>query len=281
VSELNERGVLDSAANGQPRREFAIFDEPRALEDEDALMNQVIQGLWIGEAMTAIERLSITSFIVNGHTFHLYSYGHIRGIPEGTQLRNAEEILPVERVFRYREHSSYAGFSNFFRYKLLSERGGWWVDLDAVCLKPFDFDDEFVFSSEQLMDGRQVPNVGFIKAPRGSGIMDELWQRCQAMDPAQISWGDTGPRLLGEVLPRFGMEASVQESHVFCPVGDAEWERLLDPSAEWSFPASTRAVHFWNEMWRRAGRDKDSTYHPSCLFERLKARYGIRPQSDT
>ena len=105
--------------------------------------------------MTAIERLSITSFIENGHTFDLYSYGAIQGIPEGTQLRNAAEILPVERVFRYRDHSSYAGFSNFFRYKLLSERGGWWVDLDAVCLKPFDFDDEFVFCpSSSRMAGR-------------------------------------------------------------------------------------------------------------------------------
>jgi hypothetical protein len=241
-------------------------------------MNQVIQGLWIGDEMSAVERLSITSFILNGHTFELYSYGPIAGIPKGTQLRNAAEILSSDRVFRYREHASYAGFSNFFRYKLLSERGGWWVDLDSVCLKPFDFDDQFVFSSEQLLDGRQVPNVGCIKAPRGSGIMDELWRSCQGMDPAQISWGDTGPRLLRQVLPRFGLEASVQESHVFCPVGFAEWERLLDPSAEWSFPASTRAVHLWNEMWRRAGRDKESTYHPSCLFEQLKARYSIRPQ---
>ena len=33
----------------------------------------------------------------------------------------------------------------------------------------------------------------------------------------------------------------------------------------------TRAVHFWNEMWRRGGRDKDARYPPDCLFERLKA----------
>ena len=35
-------------------------------------------------------------------------------------------------------------------------------------------------------------------------------------------------------------------------------------------PSSTRAVHLWNEMWRRAGRDKDSSYHPACLFEQLE-----------
>jgi len=32
-------------------------------------------------------------------------------------------------------------------------------------------------------------------------------------------------------------------------------------------------IHLWNEMWRRADRDKDRSYHPDCLYERLKRRY--------
>ena len=54
---------------------------------------------------------------------------------------------------------------------------------------------------------------------------------------------------------------------------------MTDPAATWSFPASTRAIHLWNENWRREGRDKDRSYDPACLFEKLKARYGVRPSS--
>lgn len=39
-------------------------------------------------------------------------------------------------MFTYREHPSYAGFSSFFRYKLLLERGGWWVDTDSLPAPP-------------------------------------------------------------------------------------------------------------------------------------------------
>ena len=31
---------------------------------------------------------------------------------------------------------------------------------------------------------------------------------------------------------------------------------------------------------RRAGQDKDASYDPRCLYERLKAQYAIRPLYD-
>jgi hypothetical protein len=238
-------------------------------------MNSVIQGLWIGDEFSVMERLSVASFLAHGHYVHLYTYGPVRGVPEGAELKDASSILPREQIFRYRDHASYAGFANYFRYKLLLERGGWWVDLDAVCLKPFDFDADFVFSSELDDEGRQRPNVGFIKAPPSSAILRELWQYCLAKNPRQIAWGETGPALLNQVLQQFDLGAYVQESHIFCPIAYYDWERSLDPTASWSFPQTTRAVHLWNEMWRRACRKKNASYHPECLFENLKRQYGI------
>ena len=82
---------------------------------------------------------------------------------------------------QYRDHDSYAGFSNYFRYTLLLERGGWWVDTDLICLRPFDFDDEYVFSSQLAPPGdgggEQV-NVGAIKAPAGSPVIQYALRRC-------------------------------------------------------------------------------------------------------
>src|SRR4051812_6131780 len=92
----------------------------------------IIQSLWIGARLSTMERLSIASFLHHGHDYHLFTYGPVEGIPPGTVVQDACEILTESRIFQYRDHASYAGFANFFRYKLLLERGGWWVDTDAV-----------------------------------------------------------------------------------------------------------------------------------------------------
>jgi hypothetical protein len=240
-------------------------------------MNRRIQGLWVGDALSAMERLSIASYLAHGHDFDLYAYGPIRDVPPGARLLDAAEVLPVDRVFLYRDRPSYAGFANYFRYKLLLERGGWWVDLDTVCLRPFDFEGDHVFSSERTRDGRSVPNATFLKAPAGSPVMGSLWDACRSKDPAAIIWGETGSKLLAETLPRLATGSCLQDPDVFCPIDFFEWRRALDPGDPRAFPESTRAVHLWHEMWRKEGSDKDAEYPPDCLYERLKARHGVGP----
>src|ERR1044072_2719476 len=137
-------------------------------------MNEVIQGLWIGAEPSVMEQLSIASFLQNVHEYHLYVYDAVKIVPARAVVRDANEILPASRIFQYKHQASYAGFANFFRYKLLLERGGWWVDTDVICLKPFDFADEYVFASE--LDGEtEVIASGVIKAPRGSSVMAYAW----------------------------------------------------------------------------------------------------------
>ncbi|MGH9824062.1 MAG: glycosyltransferase, partial [Blastocatellia bacterium] len=98
-------------------------------------MNALVQGLWVGSHLSKMERLSIQSFIDNGHPYHLYTYGRVDNIPGGANVLDGNEILDESGIFQYEQHRSYSAFSNVFRYKLLLERGGWWVDTDMVCLK--------------------------------------------------------------------------------------------------------------------------------------------------
>ncbi len=199
-----------------------------------------------------------------------------------------EAVLPRTRIFRYTEPSygrraklrslifgskkgSYAGFANLFRYKLLLEKGGWWVDLDTICLRPFDFPGEYVFSSE-MHEGADVVDLGAVKVPAGAAIADYLFQESDRM-PKKLYFGDNGPALMGRAVERFHMEQNVQPSRAFCPIACDDWESVLRPGEYPSLGPETFAVHFWNEMWRRDGRDKDATYPPDCLYERLKSKY--------
>ena len=230
----------------------------------------IIQGLWIGEELSAMERLSIASFLAHGHEYHLFAYEPVRGLPPGVVLQNAEEILPRSRAFQYSKHKTWSGFANFFRYKLLLERGGWWADTDLVCLERFNFDDDYVFSSE-FSEGRQMVNIGAIKAPAGSEIMSYAWDVCQTKDPAKLVWGETGPALMEEAVEKFSMDRYVKPWKTFCPIGFRDWTRLLDPDAP--NVGGSHAVHLWHEMWRAANQDKDAHYHPDSLYEQLRRKY--------
>lgn len=236
-------------------------------------MSDLMQSLWIGRTLSVMERLSIASFLAHGHEYHLYTYEPVENAPAGTVFRPAAEILEASRIFQYKQFPSYAGFANLFRYKLLSSRGGWWVDTDVVCLGPFDFDAPYVFASEPSREG-SVPSNAVLKVPAGSTVMARNWEVCAAHpDPAGVAWGELGPKLMARSIEELGLQRYLQAAEVFCPVPWDKSEAFLDPAGAWIFGESTRAVHLWNEMWRRAGRSRDGDYPESCLYQQLKARF--------
>jgi hypothetical protein len=245
---------------------------PATASDKNA-PDDVIRGLWIGAELSVMEYLSIASFLAHGHQYHLFVYSEVKNIPAGAIACDGEEILPASSIFRYRHNGSYAGFSNSFRYELLWKYGGWWVDLDTICLRPFRFTDDYVIGSEPVADGGTHPISGVLKTPSQSPLMQYLTQVCRGKNPDSLRWGETGPRLVADGIRELSLGEYVQGSEVFCPWGWYEWDRVLDPTASVSLDEATYAIHLWNEMWRRQGKDKSAVYHPECLYERLKARY--------
>lgn len=232
----------------------------------------MIPGLWIGTALSTMERLSIASFIRQGHPYHLYVYEDVGNVPTGTVVKDGNEILPASAIFQYRRTKSYAGFANFFRYKLLLDKGGWWVDTDVICLKPFNFEADHVFATEWVHREPYVTS-GIIKAPAASRVMAYAWDICQQQNIETLQPGETGPRLMTKAVETFELHSYVQPPHVFCPLGYIEWDKVLEPQVDWTFDKTTCAIHLWNEMWRQGNYDKNSRYHPDCLYEQLQRRY--------
>jgi hypothetical protein len=230
-----------------------------------------MQSVWVGPRLSILERLCIESFLQNGHPFHLYVYEDVAGVPAGTDLRDGNQILPASRIFQYYEHASYAGFSNFFRYKLLLDRGGWYTDTDMVCLRPFDFESEYVFASQGIHTPRLV-SCGVMKVPPRSEIMLRAWNACRAMDTSTLRWGVSGPALIHRLVEECALQQSVEPPETFLPIDYPDWERAVQID---DFVPAGFGIHLWNEMWRRAGFDKEAAYPADCLYERLKRRYGI------
>ncbi len=246
----------------------------------------VIQGLWVGSALSTLERLSLASFMRHRHAYHLYVYDDLE-VPKGVTLRDANEILPRQAVFKDRALESFANFSDIFRYRLLLERGGFWADMDTICLRPFDFPQDYVFAMERTQEGTEERIQygpawvcgGVIKAPAGCEIIQYLYEASLERAAGNYEWWELGPPLITAAVSRFGLSRFVEPAATFVPLDWWAWQNILsdDPVVQQEVMAAlarpAHAVHLWNSMWTRAGLGKDAAYPSACFYEQLKRRY--------
>jgi hypothetical protein len=239
-------------------------------------MAEIINSLWIGRPLGLIEQLSIASFLQNGCEYHLWCYEKIEGVPEGVVVRDASEILPASEIFYYSHglgKGSVAAFANLFRYKLLFERGGWWMDTDMVCLRPMEFSEPVVFAGQRLPEGTQQVTNTVIKFPQGHPAAQQCYEMARRKSREKLIWGETGPFLIDHVVRENNLQQFIKPPGVFCPVNYWEWESLISPKPLAQLVTDeTRAVHLWHELWRRAGIKLDSTgaIQSTRFFQKLR-----------
>lgn len=210
------------------------------------------RSLWVGPRLSPLEQLCIRSFLARGHAFELYAYDAPAGVPAGCTLLPAGSILPREAVFTYRKgprgRGSPAAFANLFRYKLLLERGGWWVDCDMVCLDGPAGDPEVFFASE---DDRKQCNA-VLRFPAGHPLARRLFEEASAAG-RDLDWGETGPALLTRVLAEEGWSDRAAPPSTVFPLHWREWSFLVDPHRAAIARERLRGammVHLWNQMYR-------------------------------
>lgn len=231
--------------------------------------NKIVQSLWVGPKLSPMEQLSIRSFLRHGHEFHLFTYGPVDNVPEGVVLKDANAVIPLS-LRDYKAFPKLALFADFFRYKLLLDRGGWWVDTDTICIRPFDFTTEYVFSSEaQQLTSQPHINNGNIKAPAGSAIMRHCWETCLASDPARLQWAQSGPALIAPAVVKFGLERYVQSPEALCPVPWWDVAKFYDPTVKLALPDAARAIHLWGNMWTSNKQDRNK-FPVGSPYEKLR-----------
>jgi hypothetical protein len=153
-------------------------------------MNNIIQGLWIGDKLSRFEYNSIKSYLKQGYEYHLYTYSDVKNIPKGVIIKDGREILGENEIFYY--EGSITPFSDLFRYKLLYDKGGVWTDCDIICIRRLPVSLKYIFVAERtILKGafssciktppytckeKKVLN-SFIKCPKGSDIMRIMYEK--------------------------------------------------------------------------------------------------------
>jgi hypothetical protein len=244
-----------------------------------------IQTLWIGDRLSELENLCITSYIKQGYDFHLYAYNDIENVPSDCMVLDGNAILDESEIFCYNVgvgKGSYSAFSNLFRYKLLLDEGGIWTDTDVICLNRFPTNSEYIFASEKdsSVEGENIVcSSNFIKAPKGSDFAKYCYKKAAAVDRNNLQWGTIGPRLVGEAVASHGLNDFVLSFKRFnhVPWYNSEIFFIDEPQdfgdlIYESINSDAYCIHLWNEVWRRNGIDKNSKFPEKCFFEILKSK---------
>lgn len=217
---------------------------------------QLFQSFWLG-AISPYEAMCMRSFLDHGHAFDLYTYTFDIDVPQGVRLRDAAEILDNSEYFTYKSGSgkgSHSAFSNLFRYKLLYERGGWWVDTDVICLTKNigHYDQFFARESPDIVNGAVLRFE-----PRDPFLLSCLEETVKIRSRAR--WGEIGPRLITELLKQHGRFESAQPESTCYPVHHNEAMELLRPESSGALSDRIKPsilLHVWNEVLRRHKIDK-------------------------
>lgn len=213
--------------------------------------NRIVNGLWIGTALSNLELLTLRSFTHHGHEFHLWTYNKlVTEIPEGVSIMDANEIIPEAEVFRYKNSNQFghgkgsvAGFSDVFRYKLLFEKGGWWVDMDVTCLKSFTTEKPYYFRAHHEL--KVVGNV--MKCPKHSQLMKQCYEIAKASVNDENQDWHLPIQILNDQIKRFNLEEYIvsdesppDQWHIVC--------RWLFTTKQ--LPKSYVFIHWLHEVWR-------------------------------
>lgn len=257
----------------------------RAVENHTGLRIKpevkTVHGLWIGDMLSPLELLTIHSFLDKGHEFKLWLYDELKTpLPKGVLIGDANDIIPREKIFRYKNKSQFghgkgsvAGFSDIFRYKLLHDHGGWWVDMDITCLKKFDFDKPYFFRKHHSLN--VVGNV--MKCPKGSLLMKRCYEEAVVeIDENNKDWHKPID-ILNKHIDALQLNGYIVED---CSNQD-RWDdtrRFVYSNEE--YPDHWYFIHWQNEEWRNKQLDKHTFYHISTLAELLyKYRLYERPKN--
>lgn len=229
----------------------------------------VVNSLWIGNTLSAMELLSIRSFISHGFAFHLWTYDTIENIPTDVVIQDANTILPKSSIFRYQNinkfghgKGSVSGFSDLFRYKLLYDVGGIWTDMDITCLQSFSINEPYFFRYHH-----QLGLVGnFMKAP----IHSELMWYCYQQTLAKVNEQNTD-----WLLPITILIDGVKKYNLN--------DYTYDISNKDSFPIvrnlflsnayfsnNWKIIHWMNEEWRRFSVNKNYAVKYSFFHQQLE-----------
>jgi len=146
--------------------------------------------------------------------------------------------------------SNYGEKADIWRYEILYQIGGLYIDIDVECLKAFDIlhhTYNFFVGLEPAPCGGPLANC-VIGASPGHPILNRIIEEIAQRRHEENIYDRTGPRLLADIVYEMLEDAPginiVLPSNYFCPFGIGH-----DPKTRWWVRPESFAAHYWMKTW--------------------------------
>ncbi|NOD75727.1 MULTISPECIES: hypothetical protein [unclassified Ruegeria] len=262
-----------------------------------------IASFWFGSDLTWLEQICIRSFLDQGHAFVLYLPHETQGIPAGVQTRPASDVFwPPPFPLQPGDRQGVAVFSDIFRLHLIQQSEVIWVDLDAYCVKAFDFSSDWVFARSKADD---FP-TGVLRLPNNSQTLGLMQDFVMSANPTQpwrgrrarrhnreriangeswgiesLPWGSSGPKAFGHFLRQTGEDKYAMAAETLYPLAPAELWKLHDPNVALVEIEGevTHSVHVYGHQKKLLATQLAGLPVPGSYLDALCARHGIDSRS--
>lgn len=232
----------------------------------------VLNSMWVEGPLTYVEQVCLKSALSVGHQVVLYAYWDVTGVPDGVIVRDGREIMPESSLMKHKKRNSWSLSSNIFRYLLLQQGRGVWIDTDVYFLKPLEVNRKDYLFGWQKQD---LLNGAILYAKKDSPLIEELlafinlpyiippwlpvrkrfayqirpWIGLRPLSLAEHRWGVIGPRAITYFADQLGLSCHAERQDVFYPVPPKQAKAFFDPerNIEDYITSDTVAVHLWNE----------------------------------
>lgn len=274
----------------------------------DALFH--VNMFWWGESLSQIELASMLSVQRCGHDVTLYAYNSPENLPHGIAWQNASEILPRDKFMLFKNSQPALG-SDLFRYHLMAQSKGLWMDTDVLLLQPiirtqsdvFGWQDELRINGAVLylaQEGKLLADIMAFVAEEfpipafySERVKQQLAARKHAGQTVHVKylpWGVWGPDALTHYIGVNGLAKAAKPPPVFYPVHWSHAHHVFSSHYDITekLQPETLAIHLWNAVLRKSSTaSPDATpgklmIDAGSYFETFcRKELGLRVQSET
>jgi len=259
----------------------------------------MINTFWVGAPLTRLEVGVIQSVINLDYPITVYTYNDISGFLSDKSglvtVKDAREILSEHEIFSYTgRHAAYTylPFSDLFRIMLLHKKGGIWIDLDLILMKPIPqylMNRPYIFASERtILKGAykvawpQTMTICFIKVPGpNSELTTWLLKNLPKVHDNPMIYS----KLFRKGVETLGLKEWIVAPQTFCPINWWDVPELFngkDFKGKYGQPAfdvydlekpDVIGVHLWRAILRKKNTPYDKNTGLTNMYNGLLNRF--------
>lgn len=239
--------------------------------------------LWIGEEIPYLQELAIISWIRVGYRVVLYT-NFCKSLIKTKLLKNYEYYIVLKNTNDILPYNNQAilPYADLFRYKVLYQEGGIWLDSDLILLKRLPNKDIIISSEHTFQSGAykskltKTPNIGCLKFFKENAlikkVIDTIEQKIK--NPA---WKENMNLFKKEIVKS---NYETEDPDMFCPVpwwnatcitNDKEYptKYAVPPMQKDLILRNATGIHCWDSILKKKNINLQESEFNS-LFEILE-----------